>query len=216
MALLAGKGHTLSLLTALLYLFLGIILWGGFNWSVEMTNTESFCISCHEMKENVFKEYRTSVHYSNRTGVRATCPDCHVPREWVHKMKRKIRAVNELYHWLRGSIDTREKFQSKRHVLAGHVWQSMKETDSRECRNCHANAFMELGKQSSKAKIMHKLGSQLGNTCIECHQGIAHTLPASFDKEAQIDNWHKNFEKQSVGCHECHESLIAPDVNEEW
>ena len=31
----------------------GIVFWGGFNWSMELTNTEAFCISCHEMKENV-------------------------------------------------------------------------------------------------------------------------------------------------------------------
>ena len=53
----------------------GIVFWGGFNWSLELTNTEQFCISCHEMRENVFKEYQTTVHYSNRTGVRATCPE---------------------------------------------------------------------------------------------------------------------------------------------
>ena len=37
----------------------GIVFWGGFNWSLELTNTEQFCISCHEMRENVFKEYQT-------------------------------------------------------------------------------------------------------------------------------------------------------------
>ena len=52
----------------------GIVFWGGFNWSMELTNTETFCISCHEMEENVFVEYRHTIHYSNRTGVRATCP----------------------------------------------------------------------------------------------------------------------------------------------
>ena len=64
---------------------LGIILWGGFNWSMELTNNEQFCISCHEMKDNVYQEYKTTIHYSNRSGVRATCPDCHVPREWQYR-----------------------------------------------------------------------------------------------------------------------------------
>jgi len=92
----------------------GVLLWGGFNTALEVTNTEAFCISCHEMRDNVYKEYRETIHYRNRTGVRATCPDCHVPRDWVHKVVRKIAATNELYHWLMGSIDTREKFLSKR------------------------------------------------------------------------------------------------------
>ena len=58
----------------------GIVFWGGFNWALEATNKESFCIGCHEMEENVFKEYQNTIHYTNRTGVRATCPDCHVPK----------------------------------------------------------------------------------------------------------------------------------------
>jgi cytochrome c-type protein NapC len=32
----------------------GIIFWGGFNTAMEATNTETFCISCHEMEVNVY------------------------------------------------------------------------------------------------------------------------------------------------------------------
>ncbi|MEW8396173.1 MAG: NapC/NirT family cytochrome c [Candidatus Thiodiazotropha sp.] len=63
----------------------GIILWGGFNTAMEMTNTETFCISCHEMEQTVYQELQETIHFTNRTGVRATCPDCHVPKEWIHK-----------------------------------------------------------------------------------------------------------------------------------
>ncbi|MGB8665386.1 MAG: NapC/NirT family cytochrome c, partial [Serratia inhibens] len=56
----------------------GIIFWGGFNTGMEAANTEQFCIGCHEMRENVYEEYMGTVHYNNRSGVRATCPDCHV------------------------------------------------------------------------------------------------------------------------------------------
>ena len=71
----------------------GIIFWGGFNTALEATNTETFCISCHEMGNNVYPEYKETIHYSNRTGVRATCPDCHVPRDWTHKMVRAGRGL---------------------------------------------------------------------------------------------------------------------------
>ncbi len=193
----------------------GVIFWGGFNWSMELTNTESFCISCHEMQKNVYQEYRQTVHYSNRTGVRATCPDCHVPREWTHKVLRKIQATNELYHWLRGSIDSREKFNAKRYELASHVWKSMQDTDSRECRNCHGNDYMALDKQSIMARKIHDLARGWGDTCIDCHQGISHQLPAEFDKELVIDEIHHRIEKQGVGCAECHDDLHTPDP-EEW
>src|SRR3954454_425645 len=57
----------------------GVIFWGGFSTALELTNTEKFCTGCHEMRENVFAELKSTIHFSNRSGVRATCPDCHVP-----------------------------------------------------------------------------------------------------------------------------------------
>ena len=68
----------------------GVLFWGAFNTALELTNTETFCISCHEMRDNVYQELQWTVHFSNRSGVRATCPDCHVPHEWTHKIARKI------------------------------------------------------------------------------------------------------------------------------
>ena len=159
----------------------GIIFWGGFNTAMEMTNTEEFCISCHEMEDNVYQEYKETIHYSNRTGVRATCPDCHVPKEWHYKVMRKIQASNELYHKALGTINTREKFQAKRLQLATNVWKTMKETDSRECRNCHNFEHMDFGEQGRRAVKQHSEGLDAGKTCIDCHKGIAHELPDMHD-----------------------------------
>jgi cytochrome c-type protein NapC len=57
---------------------------------------------------------KESVHYKNASGVRATCADCHVPKEWTPKLIRKIQASNEIYHKVIGSLDTREKLVDKR------------------------------------------------------------------------------------------------------
>jgi len=156
----------------------GIIFWGGFNTVLELTNREEFCISCHEMKDNVYQEYRNTIHYSNRTGVRATCPDCHVPKEWTHKIIRKIQASNEVLHKVLGSIDTPEKFNAKRLELAEHEWARMKRTDSQECRNCHSYAYFDYAAQGRRSNSMHQKGFAEGKTCIDCHKGIAHSLPA--------------------------------------
>jgi len=167
----------------------GVMFWGGFNTALEATNTESFCLSCHEMEENVYKEYRGTIHYTNRTGVRATCPDCHVPKEWVHKMTRKIQASNELFHKVMRSISTPEKFQAKRAQLAKNVWASMKATDSRECRNCHDFRHMDFSVQGRRASRLHEAGFDEGKTCIDCHKGIAHRLPKmETDSFGQADN----------------------------
>lgn len=158
-------------------IFVGIIFWGGFHTVVEATNTETFCISCHEMKNNVYEEYKETIHYSNRTGVRAICSDCHVPKTWVHKIARKIQATNELFHKMLGTIDTPEKFEAHRLEMARNVWKVMKTTDSRECRNCHHFDFMNMDDQDKTAAKKHVKSAQEGKTCIECHQGIAHELP---------------------------------------
>ncbi|MDH5778369.1 MAG: NapC/NirT family cytochrome c, partial [Gammaproteobacteria bacterium] len=76
------------LITFVAVFITGILFWGAFNTSLHLTNSESFCISCHEMRDYVYKEYKETIHYSNRTGVRATCPDCHVPKEWPYMVAR--------------------------------------------------------------------------------------------------------------------------------
>ncbi|MBF0219020.1 MAG: NapC/NirT family cytochrome c [Gammaproteobacteria bacterium] len=159
---------------ALLFFIAGIIFWGGFNTAMEATNTLDFCISCHEMEENVYAEYKPTIHYSNRTGVRATCPDCHVPDPWIHKMVRKIQASNEIYHKLLGTVDTPEKFDEQRLTMAKRVWQEMKSTDSRECRNCHNFESMNPEFQKPRARNQHMNAFEQGQTCIDCHKGIAH------------------------------------------
>ncbi len=155
----------------------GIVFWGGFNTALEVTNTEKFCISCHEMRDNVYQEYRNTIHASNRSGVRATCPDCHVPREWSYKIVRKIQASNEVLHKVLGSIDTPEKFEAKRLQLAKNEWARMKKSDSRECRNCHNFESFDYTLQNIRAAKMHQVGLTEGQTCIDCHKGIAHKLP---------------------------------------
>ncbi len=161
-----------------LFLFAGgIVFWGGFNWAFEVTNTEAFCVSCHEMKENVFKEYQHTVHYTNRSGVRATCPDCHVPKEWGPKIVRKIQASNELLYKVLGSIDTPEKFQAKRLKLAQSEWARMQANDSQECRNCHKFEYMDFAEQGRRAVRTHSQAFTQGKTCIDCHKGVAHQMP---------------------------------------
>ena len=91
----------------------GVVFWGGFNTALELTNTEKFCTGCHEMRDNVFAELKSTIHFSNRSGVRASCPDCHVPHNWTDKIARKMQASKEVWGHLFGSIDTREKFNDQ-------------------------------------------------------------------------------------------------------
>lgn len=156
----------------------GVIFWGGFNTALEATNTEKFCISCHEMRDNVFAELKSTIHYSNRSGVRATCPDCHVPHEWTDKIARKMQASKEVWGKIFGTISTRDKFVEKRLELAQHEWARLKANNSLECRNCHSAESMDITRQSPRAVEAHEKFLFPGEkTCIDCHKGIAHHLP---------------------------------------
>jgi len=157
---------------------MGLIFWGGFNTAMEFTNTEAFCTGCHEMRENVYEELQYTIHFSNRSGVRAKCSDCHVPHEWTDKIARKMQASKEVWGKIFGTINTREKFLEKRLHLAQNEWSRLKANDSLECRNCHDFDYMDFTKQSTRASNQHSTSLASGDkTCIDCHKGIAHELP---------------------------------------
>ncbi|MFS2013919.1 cytochrome c-type protein NapC [Azospirillum oryzae] len=156
----------------------GVMFWGGFNTALEATNKEAFCIGCHEMQANPYEEMKQTIHFTNRSGVRATCPDCHVPHQWTDKIARKMQASKEVWGKIFGTIDTRDKFLAKRRELAEHEWARLKANNSLECRNCHSADSMDITKQGARAARIHEQYLFTGErTCIDCHKGIAHRLP---------------------------------------
>jgi cytochrome c-type protein NapC len=156
----------------------GVLFWGGFNTILEFTNTERFCTTCHEMRVNVYQELQPTIHFTNRSGVRAKCSDCHVPHDWTDKIARKMQASKEVWGWIFGTIDTRDEFLDKRLELAQREWSRLRANDSLECRNCHDYDSMDFTRQSRRGAQAHATAFDTGTkTCIDCHQGIAHRLP---------------------------------------
>ncbi|PKP85340.1 MAG: Denitrification system component NirT [Alphaproteobacteria bacterium HGW-Alphaproteobacteria-2] len=176
--------HTVALGLVMIAGFVaGIIFWGGFHTAMEATNTLGFCISCHEMRDTVYQEYKESSHYKNASGVRAVCSDCHVPHAWGPKLVRKVQATGELWAKVTGKIDTPEKFEAHRWEMANRVWATMQQNDSRECRNCHSFEAMDFHVQGRRAAEKMQVAMTEGETCISCHKGIAHRKPVDPDAE---------------------------------
>lgn len=156
----------------------GAIFWGGFNYGMEKTNQEEFCLSCHTMNDNLLPELQKTVHWKNRTGVRARCPDCHVPHDFTDKIARKMQASREVWGQLVGTIGTREKFQEHRIVLAQREWARFKANNSKECRNCHDYDSMDFSKMRVTSQMMMRRAAENNTSCVDCHKGIAHQLPS--------------------------------------
>jgi len=174
--LLAGVGLSL----------VGLSLFGT---TMIYTSTEFFCAtSCHEMANNTTLEYRDTIHDKNRTGVRAICPDCHVPHAPIPLYIAKMGALNDLWsHHVTHSVDTREKFEAQRPKMAVRVWTYMKGNDSRECRHCHEAAKMDPDKQAPGASAAHARGVREKLTCVDCHFGIAHQEPKGGPGPQELD-----------------------------
>lgn len=155
----------------------GILSWQGFNTTMEFTNKEEFCLNCHTMHDNLLPELQKTVHWSNRTGVRARCPDCHVPHNFTDKLARKMQASREALAQFTGQIDTREKFKEHRIVLAQREWARFAANGSRECRTCHDYKDMDFNKMRPTSQVAMRNAAARNQSCLDCHKGIAHQLP---------------------------------------
>ena len=145
-----------------------------FDTAMHATSTEEFCISCHEMKANPYAQLQNTPHYKNASGVRATCADCHQPREFVPKLMRKVEASREVWGSITGIIDTPEKYKAHTPVMKAREIARLQANDSQECRNCHDTAHMVPELQSKMAQRFHQPQRVKDKTCIDCHAGIAH------------------------------------------
>jgi len=168
-----------SLLVLGLGLLVGFIVFASVGSFMVYANSERFCANaCHEMTDNMTKEFKDSVHDKNRTGVRAVCSDCHVPHDYIPNYLAKLGLFSDIWgHFVTRSISTKEKFEAKRYELAKRVWVYMKQNDSRECRHCHNTSKMDPEKQTEKARARHEKGRKEGLTCIDCHFAISHNEP---------------------------------------
>ncbi|MGR5176133.1 NapC/NirT family cytochrome c [Vibrio parahaemolyticus] len=162
----------------ILALIIGALLYLGYDSAMTYTNSNQFCFGCHVGMDTIVEEYQSSIHYHNTKGViAATCSDCHVPRETIPKLTLKIAATADIVHKLMGTI-TLENFESEhRERLFNKVTHEFKENDSKQCRYCHDVERMDMENQSRNAQRRHQTMAEKGQTCIDCHDGIAHELP---------------------------------------
>lgn len=156
-------------------LIVGAVAMFGFGQSLTLTGGDAFCTSCHARDAAV--EWRQSVHYVNEHGLRAGCADCHLPHSFIPEMLRKAQAAGEVWAWLTGRIDTPAKYEANRARLAAIEWARLRANNSAECRDCHHRETMDNPAQPM-LRDMHRAALTSGQTCIDCHTGVAHKPPS--------------------------------------
>jgi len=123
------------------------------------------CESCHTVQAS---EFQASVHYINRSGVQAGCNNCHAFQK--HKNGAKTSKV----------------VKKDRLDMAMSEWKRMSENDSKECKTCHSPMAMDLAKQEPRSVARHEESFDADETsCINCHKGISHHLPAGWKAKAK-------------------------------
>jgi len=147
--------------------------------AMSFTDRDDFCgTACHSHEKFVYPKHKTSIHYSNRTSVRAKCVDCHVPHTYPAKLIKKAKAgIRNIIAEARGVISTQEKFDKERWRLANIVWDEMRANNSANCRACHNNKEMDSKKQTESAQKIHKRFTTGKATCIDCHSAMEHEQP---------------------------------------
>ncbi len=160
-----------------LALIVGVGVTGASLGALNYTSGDAFCTSCHEMHQPL-AELKQSTHYKNQFGLHAGCSECHIPPTFVAGLvKHMTSGISDSWWHVMSEINTPAKYEAHRLKMAQSVWKEFKANDSVECRSCHTPVTMAFDKQPAAAASAHQALPKSGLTCIDCHQGIAHTLP---------------------------------------
>jgi cytochrome c-type protein NapC len=142
------------------------------------TETDAFCTSCHEMQAALSRAYAQRALFQC---TRHSAELRQLSRAAEHSCQAcgaTFEAAGEVWGHLRGELNTPAKYEAHRLELAQKMWTEMKSNDSAECRSCHTASAMNFAKQPPMAASSHQSMAKQGMTCIDCHRGVAHTLPA--------------------------------------
>ena len=162
---------------------LGAVALGVTNYTLHATSTTEFCYTCHSHEQFIKPEYEASSHFSNASGVRAECADCHLPQDdWFAYVWTKAVVSLDIVPELMGKLDTAEKYEAHRAEMAESVWRDFKENDSKYCRTCHDREAMNPEEQDRRTARRHAKADEDGETCIDCHYGIVHAEPENADE----------------------------------
>ena len=79
----------------------GVIGVPTFNFVVHETSSDAFCLLCHA--DDIQPEYEGTVHHTNAIGLRVTCENCHLPREYFPRLIKKAKSgARDIFYTVEG------------------------------------------------------------------------------------------------------------------
>jgi len=113
-----------------------------------------------------YEQYKESSHYKNKSGVVASCADCHLPPGSFNKWYTKIT---------QGATDTFCHLILKPEDIDHEEWKqkAVKNINPNACRKCHKELLPpELPKGGFIAHRAFLKGD--AKSCLECHTNLVH------------------------------------------
>lgn len=140
-----------ALKVVVLGLILGIVLYGGFAFSMKSTDQAQFCGNCHTMYEYV-RTHQMSGH------AKQACNECHIPAEGLDRYVFKARSgAHDSYVTAFGTVPD---------VI--HAGLDTKEVVNDNCKRCHDITVLNVA-------------MDVKPYCTDCHRSVPHMnkLPIS-------------------------------------
>jgi nitrate/TMAO reductase-like tetraheme cytochrome c subunit len=136
---------------------------------VEVTNTDSFCVSCHAMVP--FRaSWTDSVHGGqNPKGLTAQCVDCHLPHGnfTQYLVTKAITGTGDVLQNLvidAKTFDWEKNAEERRHIF----------TYDSACRHCHNNLTPPGLKRGGLLAHRAYLIGETKKQCSNCHPNVGH------------------------------------------
>ncbi|SMQ84275.1 cytochrome c-type protein NapC [Bacillus sp. OV166] len=174
-----------------------IVVFGGGYGVLTMTNSPTFCASCHEMAPE-YSTFTASAHNQ------ISCVQCHIKPGFTNMITHKMKSVKEVYYHVTG--------------VPEQIVQTEEEAVSNEnCLQCHSKN--RLVTASGDLKVNHKGHIEKDIPCITCHAGVVHAKMATrginveevrgeWTKESAEKLMEKKYLRPNMGtCIDCHDKV---------
>lgn len=157
----------------------------GPRWSASSAAQDGACLSCHE--SDTAGNWQHALHMLNNLTC-VTCHDIHSEQDRVLLDEQQAQVCTMCHKVQETGMHGRSENLAKDPPCSSchnpHNHESaqpqMLTNQSQGCRHCHDLAAMaDDPLVAAKANSYHRVMQEPGNTCLDCHQGIAHATAAS-------------------------------------